>query len=152
MSFIQQLQNISGNAPINRRRALLGLSLLVLAACSRSKKVAKPAPSILYYTCSMHPSVRSQDPNGRCPICGMGLVAVYANTTSTTPIGTTAAAASVAESGLVHIPPEKMREIGVTTEEAVVRPLMVSTHASTGVRHGLASVVGCRHARLGDEQ
>ncbi|MCI0708276.1 MAG: efflux RND transporter periplasmic adaptor subunit [Ignavibacteriae bacterium] len=29
-----------------------------------------------YYTCGMHPSVKSPDP-GKCPICGMNLVPVY---------------------------------------------------------------------------
>ncbi len=28
------------------------------------------------YTCSMHPHIRSHDPDGRCPICGMALVPV----------------------------------------------------------------------------
>src|SRR5271170_4884416 len=34
---------------------------------------------ILYYTCPMHPSVKSDKP-GNCPICGMSLEAVYAST------------------------------------------------------------------------
>ena len=31
---------------------------------------------ILYYTCPMHPSVKSDQP-GNCPICGMNLAPVY---------------------------------------------------------------------------
>jgi hypothetical protein len=27
-----------------------------------------------YYTCGMHPEVHSQDPDGKCPICGMPLL------------------------------------------------------------------------------
>jgi YHS domain-containing protein len=38
---------------------------------------------ILYYTCPMHPSVRSDKP-GSCPLCGMELVAVYTNIDDTT--------------------------------------------------------------------
>jgi len=37
---------------------------------------------ILYYTCPMHPSVKSEKP-GSCPICGMTLEAVYGNDNAT---------------------------------------------------------------------
>ena len=35
-----------------------------------------PAGAQQMYTCSMHPQVRSSDPNGKCPICGMDLIPV----------------------------------------------------------------------------
>jgi Cu(I)/Ag(I) efflux system membrane fusion protein len=35
-----------------------------------------PADAQRMYTCSMHPQVRSSDPNGKCPICGMDLIPV----------------------------------------------------------------------------
>jgi len=34
------------------------------------------APQQRWYTCSMHPQVRSLDPREKCPICGMDLIAV----------------------------------------------------------------------------
>jgi len=49
--------------------------LLIAPACSKSNKATKP-PNVDYYTCTMHPSVKSQDPNGKCPICSMDLVPV----------------------------------------------------------------------------
>ena len=56
---------------------LMTLVALLLGAASCMKKGASSKPSnVDYYTCTMHPSVKSQDPKGKCPICGMGLVPV----------------------------------------------------------------------------
>jgi Cu(I)/Ag(I) efflux system membrane fusion protein len=131
MSFIQQFQNISGNAPLSRRRALLGLSLLTLTACSRSARETKAADSnVAYYTCAMHPFVRSQDPDGKCPICGMALVPVLKSSATTNPDSGTAtnaapalAVSPVTPDGMVNITPERMKESGVTTEVVTRRSL-----------------------------
>src|SRR5436305_1084847 len=56
---------------------LAGCLLLPLAviSCTKHGPAAKPA-DVEYYTCTMHPSVKSQDPNAKCPICSMSLVPV----------------------------------------------------------------------------
>lgn len=139
MSFLQQLQSFSGNAPLNRRRALVGLSLLTLTACSRPAKTATSAGSnVAYYTCTMHPFVRSQDSNGKCPVCGMSLVPVYKTddepeSTPATNAAPAAATSSVDSNGMVHIAPERLQEIGVTTEVAAVRNLTRTLRAPARV-------------------
>jgi RND family efflux transporter MFP subunit len=50
------------------------LAMLFTAACKRENAVIDP--DVAYYTCTMHPSVRMQDPKAKCPICGMSLVPV----------------------------------------------------------------------------
>src|SRR5206468_4465802 len=56
---------------------LMTLVALLLGVASCMKKGASSKPSnVDYYTCTMHPSVKSQDPKGKCPICGMDLVPV----------------------------------------------------------------------------
>ena len=131
MSFIQQFQNITGNTPLSRRKALLGLSLVALTACSRSAQETTSADSnVAYYTCSMHTFVRSQDPHGHCPVCGMALVPVMKSSSnspgsdSTTNAIPVAAITSVdASTGTVNIAPERMQEIGATTEIVTKRAL-----------------------------
>ncbi|MSU57651.1 MAG: efflux RND transporter periplasmic adaptor subunit [Pedosphaera sp.] len=54
--------------------AALGLAVL-LVSCSKQSGGGKPA-DVDYYTCTMHPSVHSQDPKAKCPICSMDLVPV----------------------------------------------------------------------------
>jgi hypothetical protein len=109
MSIYHQLQSLVGQSSLTRRQALLGLSLLGLAACSRSASTPdKPAPGIAYYTCSMHPSVHSPVP-GKCPICGMDLIPV------------TSAANGAKDS--VYIAPEKLQEIGATVVVVAKKPI-----------------------------
>jgi Cu(I)/Ag(I) efflux system membrane fusion protein len=137
MSFIQQFQNTTGNAPLSRRQALLGLSLLTLTACSRSaQQTTTAAGTVAYYTCTMHPFVRSQDPKGKCPVCGMDLVPVLKSSASSTSDSGTAANAvpamttsSVDANGMVNITPERLQEIGVTTEIVTRRSLTRSLRA-----------------------
>lgn len=124
MSFIQQFQNINGEAPLSRRKALLGLSLLTLTACSRSAQPATAADSnIAYYTCTMHLYVRSQDPKGHCPVCGMDLVPVPKSAATAAETNAAPAAATVQPQGRVNIAPERMQQIGATTEVVTKRKL-----------------------------
>lgn len=119
-SFIHQFHTAC-KSQLSRRQALLGLSLLTLSACSR---VVPPAGTsdgkIAYYTCTMHPSVHALDP-GQCPICGMTLVPVMKSqtdggmTTNTAPVAAVAAE-TTDSNGTVKIAPERLQEIGATTE------------------------------------
>ena len=53
--------------------AIFGLA--GLAGCQK-QGAGKADPNVDYYTCTMHPSVHSHDPKGKCPICSMDLVPV----------------------------------------------------------------------------
>src|SRR5207253_9448122 len=56
---------------------LIALVVLIFGPASCMKRgPAGKRSNVDYYTCTMHPSVKSQDPNGKCPICGMDLVPV----------------------------------------------------------------------------
>ena len=137
MSFLQQFQSLAVNAPLNRRRALLGLSLLTLTACSRPAAVGKAVGNpVSYYTCTMHPFVKSQDPKGKCPVCGMDLVPVTKSApppeASTQAAAVTTATALDAQ-GKVEISPERMQEIGVTTEVVTKRNLTRTLRAPARV-------------------
>src|SRR5580658_9452577 len=72
----------------------LAAATLLATACNRQTTTTKP-DDVDYYTCTMHPSVRSQDPNGKCPICGMGLVPVKKKS---------GAAGDSAETGMNNMP------------------------------------------------
>src|SRR5260221_13417915 len=54
--------------------AAIALTVL-LVSCTKGGSSAKP-DNVDYYTCTMHPSVKSQYPKAKCPICSMDLVPV----------------------------------------------------------------------------
>src|SRR2546427_9664903 len=57
-------------------RLVMGILLpFALVSCSKQGAGGKPA-DVDYYTCTMHPSVKKQNPTDKCPICSMDLVPV----------------------------------------------------------------------------
>jgi Cu(I)/Ag(I) efflux system membrane fusion protein len=54
---------------------MLVVVTLLLVSCKKGGADAKPA-DVDYYTCTMHPSVKKQNPTDKCPICSMDLVPV----------------------------------------------------------------------------
>jgi Cu(I)/Ag(I) efflux system membrane fusion protein len=81
---------------------------------------------ILYYTCTMHPSVKSKTP-GKCPICSMDLVPVYASSFETK--SEQKNQKETQETSPFFIPPERLQAIGVRTEEVQVRKLKLEINA-----------------------
>ncbi len=76
----------------------LAAVVVIITACSSGssdKNLPASGQKVLYYTCSMHPSVKADKP-GSCPICGMALQPVYGSdaVTNNTPNGETNAAAA----------------------------------------------------------
>ncbi len=70
--------------------------------------------AISHYTCPMHPSVRAAEP-GRCPICGMELVAVKRDE---------------AQSGAVRVDSERLQRIGVRFANVERAPLVRTIRAA----------------------
>lgn len=82
---------------------------------------------VAYYTCAMHPSVRSQEP-GPCPICGMALQPVTREE---------------AETGVILIDAQRRQTIGVTTARVERQALILPIRAVGRVvydERGLADV------------
>jgi membrane fusion protein, copper/silver efflux system len=107
--------------------------LVLLATVMPSQMEAKSVkpPDVDYYTCTMHPSVRSQDPDGKCPICGMDLVPVKKR-------GKEAEAAQSTNSenaetpGEFTVPVERRQLIGVTYATIEKQPFL-STLRTVGM-------------------
>jgi Cu(I)/Ag(I) efflux system membrane fusion protein len=68
---------------------------------------------VAYYTCSMHPSVRSADP-GKCPICSMELVPVTN---------------AEVDTGVIRVDPARRQVVGVKTGRAERAPLTLDVRA-----------------------
>ena len=89
--------------------------------------MAGQAGDIAYFTCAMHPSIRSDKP-GKCPICGMTLVPVTKEELRT---------------GTITLTAERRQEIGVRTTPAEMKPVEKSLRAMGRIAYdetGLAEV------------
>lgn len=74
---------------------------------------APPAGDVVYYTCSMHPSIRNEGP-GTCPICSMDLIPV---------------SREEVETGVIRVDARRRQEIGVRTAPVTVRPVEATIRA-----------------------
>ena len=112
-----------------------------LVGCSRPSATSA-ASDIDYYTCTMHPSVRSQDPDGKCPICGMDLVPVKKIADQVKPAegGTMAIGTAANQPHEFTIPLDRQQMIGVTYATAGTRPLRRTVRAV-----GLVAAMTTKH-------
>ena len=98
--------------------AVVLLLIWGLAGCTKTGGPEKD-PNVDYYTCTMHPSVKSQDAKAKCPICSMDLVPVLkkglqgAGHEHTHGEPTTAEGAA-SELHEFSVPVERQQQIGVT--------------------------------------
>lgn len=104
------------------------MAALVSVSCRKGETHSKPA-DVDYYTCTMHPSVRSQDPSGKCPICGMGLVPVKKKTADET------ARVNETQASEFVVPVGRQQQIGVTYGTVQNRPLIALTRAVGAVAY-----------------
>jgi Cu(I)/Ag(I) efflux system membrane fusion protein len=154
---------------ISRRSTLLTLHVFLpilaavfLASCTQGGAGAKPA-DVDYYTCTMHPSVKKQNPTDKCPICSMDLVPVkkrdvaasehpnletsHVHHTAGAPRSTLHAhdevgsvPENVVQPGEFMVPVERQQQIGVTYATIQKRPF---THTVRTV--GMAAYDKRRH-------
>lgn len=102
-----------------RTATFLTFATLLVTSISgcRDKPAIKPA-DVDYYTCTMHPSVRKQNPKDKCPICGMDLVPVMKK-----------GAAIEHDHGDFSVPVKRLQQIDVSFSTVERRPFRQSIRA-----------------------
>jgi membrane fusion protein, copper/silver efflux system len=103
---------------------LIIAAAVMATACNKRVSTAKP-DDVDYYTCTMHPSVKSQDPEGKCPICGMNLVPVMkkgAAGTNATNAATQTSMGGDEKPEEFTVPVSRQQQIGVTYATLGKRP------------------------------
>ena len=116
---------------------LMAVVGLLVTSCGKQQAGGKP-DNVDYYTCTMHPSVRSQNPHDKCPICGMDLVPVFKKNAATnappasgentnqTPGATGQTNAVENQPGEFVVPIERQQQIGVTFATVKKEPVQFS--------------------------
>jgi membrane fusion protein, copper/silver efflux system len=116
-----------------RRLAIFSLLAAAVALGGCRKPQEKSPDTGTVWTCAMHPQVR-QDHPGKCPICGMDLVAVRAEGEQKKSGGPTSAAPTSTPAGVpghatVMIPGELQQRIGVRIGQVEKGPLRMNVRA-----------------------
>src|ERR1051326_4998696 len=127
-------------------KTLIALTLITLVAaglvtgCKPSGGTRKPA-DVDYYTCTMHPSVKSPDPKAKCPICGMDLTPVMKKGAPThehahmpgmpgmAMQSDTNAPAAGETPGEFTVPVQRRQQIGVTYANVTNHPFALTVRA-----------------------
>ncbi|MDB6110632.1 MAG: Efflux transporter, family, subunit, partial [Pedosphaera sp.] len=104
---------------------LLVAICLLLPACSRETEPGGRNSDVAYYTCAMHPSVRSHDPKAKCPICSMDLI----------PVLKTGASTETNLTGHVHSPSAEMTGNTNLTEQPAEFTVPVARQQLIGVTY-----------------
>jgi Cu(I)/Ag(I) efflux system membrane fusion protein len=102
------------------------LALLVVPGCDKQSGGKGKASGVDYYTCTMHPSVKSQDSKAKCPICAMDLVPVMKKGSGGAHdhgAMQAAPAASGPETSEFTVPVKRQQQIGVTYAAATRQPM-----------------------------
>jgi Cu(I)/Ag(I) efflux system membrane fusion protein len=110
---------------------LFVVAAFLAAACNKHGAEGKPN-DVDYYTCTMHPSVRSQDPKAKCPICGMDLVPVLKKgeaSANTTNAAVPAVPGAEEKPGEFSVLVERQQLIGVTYATIAKQPFVHSVRA-----------------------
>jgi multidrug efflux pump subunit AcrA (membrane-fusion protein) len=101
---------------------LLAMLALAVISCKKDGAAANPSDDD-YYTCTMHPSVRSHDPNAKCPICGMDLVHIQKKSAATNQAVAMATNVATDQPSEFSVPVARQQQIGVTFRNVETRPL-----------------------------
>jgi Cu(I)/Ag(I) efflux system membrane fusion protein len=112
---------------------LVAVASFFLTSCDKKAAMTKP-DDVDYYTCTMHPSVKSQDPNGKCPICSMDLVPVMkkgagALTHSMAGRAASSGAANEETPSEFTVPVARQQQIGVTYATIEKQPFLLTIRA-----------------------
>jgi len=117
----------------------LALACVIGTGCSHDAGKTGADSDLDYYTCTMHPSVKSHDPNGKCPICSMDLVHVQKKGKSPQdkpkPDSPTSPSGMDGNTNMVEQPTEftvavsRQQLIGVTYANVEKKPLQSSLRA-----------------------
>ena len=102
-------------------------------SCKKDGIATKP-DDVDYYTCTMHPSVRSQDPHGKCPICSMDLVPVMKKSAGAQTGGAVGATNRDVPNEFA-VPTARLQQIGVTYAAAERQPFRHTLRAAGTVAY-----------------